>query len=54
MADLFYVALIFALTGLGALFVIGCDRLIGPDESDHAEEAPRATTTQHSWQKLAP
>jgi len=32
MADLLYVVMMVVLTGIGVLFVIGCDRIVGPDE----------------------
>jgi hypothetical protein len=33
MADLIYLAVLFAFFGVAALFVMGCDRIIGPDET---------------------
>jgi hypothetical protein len=33
MADLIYLAVLFAFFGVAALFVMGCDRIIGPDEA---------------------
>ncbi len=33
MADLIYVASLFAFFAIAALFVVGCDRIIGPDEA---------------------
>jgi len=41
MADVLYVAMMIALTAIGVMFVIGCDKIIGPDELALAEE-PRA------------
>jgi hypothetical protein len=32
MADLVFIAVIVAFFGLAALLVIGCERIIGPDE----------------------
>lgn len=32
MADLVYVLVVVAFFALTALFVVGCDRIIGPDE----------------------
>jgi hypothetical protein len=32
MEDLIYVAVIIAFFGLAALFVVGCDKIIGPDD----------------------
>jgi hypothetical protein len=39
MQDLVYVASLFAFFGLATLFVIACDKIIGPDEAALAEEA---------------
>jgi hypothetical protein len=41
MADLLYVVMFIAVTALGVLFVIGCDRIVGPDDPELAEEAVR-------------
>jgi hypothetical protein len=32
MADLIYVAVLFAFFGIAALFVVACDKIIGPDD----------------------
>ena len=32
MADLIYVAVLFAFFGIAALFVLACDKIIGPDD----------------------
>ena len=42
--DLVYVALIFALTGIAALFVLACDKVVGPDAAALAERAREAAT----------
>jgi hypothetical protein len=39
MADLLYVAMMVALTVIGVLFVVGCDKIIGPDELALVEES---------------
>ncbi len=39
MADLLYVAMMAALTAIGVLFVVGCDKIIGPDELALAVES---------------
>jgi hypothetical protein len=38
MADVGYVALMVGFVVLAALFTIGCDKLIGPDEAALTEE----------------
>ncbi len=40
MNDISYVAIIVAFFALAALFVKGCDRIIGPDETSEAPAAP--------------
>lgn len=42
MSDLIYVAAVLALVFLAALFVVGCDHLVGSDEQALAEEGPEA------------
>jgi hypothetical protein len=32
MADLIYIAVMFAFFGIAALFVVACDKIIGPDD----------------------
>jgi hypothetical protein len=44
MQDLIYVALIFALTIVAALFVLACDKLVGPDAVALAERSREADT----------
>ncbi len=38
--DVVYVAVLFAFFALAALFVVGCDRIIGPDELELGDAAP--------------
>ena len=33
MADLIYVSVLIAFFGIAALFVVACDKIIGPDEA---------------------
>ena len=40
MADLLYVVMMIVLTAIAVLFVIGCDKIVGPDEVE-LEEVPR-------------
>ena len=41
MQDLVYVAVLIAFFALSALFVVGCDRIIGSDEAALAADAAR-------------
>jgi hypothetical protein len=41
MADVLYVVLMIALTGIAAAFVIGCDKIVGRDDVELAEERVR-------------
>jgi hypothetical protein len=43
MRDLAYIALTFAFFGLAALFVVACDRIVGPDHLVDAEAADAGT-----------
>ena len=45
MQDVIYVLVLFAFFGLGALFVVACDRIIGSDEEALGEldDAPQLT-----------
>ena len=40
MQDLVYVAIMIAFFALSALFVVGCDRIIGSDEEALAQTLP--------------
>jgi len=35
--DLLYVVLLFAFTAIAVLFVIGCDKIVGPDDVEGTE-----------------
>ena len=48
MADLIYVAIIVAFFALAALFVVGCDRIIGSDEAALAQTLPAAEPTENA------
>jgi len=50
--DVVYVAVLFAFFALAALFVVGCDRIIGPDEVELADAAPSGDPEPES-QELA-
>jgi hypothetical protein len=48
MRDLVYLALTVGFFGLAALFVVACDRIVGPDPTDGAVEGgERVPRTQH-------
>jgi len=38
MEDLIYIVVVLAFFALAALFVVGCDRIIGPDDVAMEEE----------------
>lgn len=40
MADLAFVAVVVAFFALATLFVVACDRIIGPDELPEAGDLP--------------
>lgn len=39
MADLLYVVMTIVLAAIGLLFVIGCDKIVGPDEVELVDAA---------------
>ena len=48
MEDLIYVAVVIVFFGLAALFVVGCDRIIGPDDLALEEDGgPVAVELEH-------
>jgi hypothetical protein len=51
--DLIYVAGIVALFLLTVLFVVGCDKIIGPDEDALAEDEPQSSTTSEQTKVAA-
>jgi hypothetical protein len=53
MADLLYVVMMIALTGIGAAFVIGCDKIVGPDELELVQEPGSRTRTERETEELA-
>ena len=53
MSDLLYVVLLVALTALGALFVIGCEKTVGPDELELVEEPRTRSETVRQPEELA-
>jgi len=46
MEDLLYVVIIAALIGIGILFVVGCDKIVGPDELELVEESDAALSAE--------
>jgi hypothetical protein len=53
MADLLYVVMMIALTAIGALFVIGCDKIVGADEVELVEVPPAPGEPFHEPEELA-
>jgi hypothetical protein len=43
MEDLLYVAVVVFMFALAALFVVGCDRIIGPDDAALEEDSGGVT-----------
>ena len=46
MADLIYVSVMLAFFGIAALFVVACDKIIGPDEAALREGLTAAPTPE--------
>lgn len=46
MADLIYVAALFVFFGIAALFVVACDKIIGPDDVALREGLTSSTTSE--------
>jgi hypothetical protein len=46
MYDLFYIAVMVLFVVVSALFVIGCDKLVGPDDEVLQEERPEELSEQ--------
>jgi hypothetical protein len=53
MEDLLYVAIIVVLIGIAVLFVLGCDKIVGPDESELAEESDAALASERLGERVA-
>jgi hypothetical protein len=53
MTDLLYVLMMIALTAIGVLFVIGCDKIVGPDELELVEVPPAPVEPFHEPEELA-
>jgi hypothetical protein len=51
--DLLYVAITIALIGIAVLFVIGCDKIVGPDESELVEESDAALARERLGEQVA-
>lgn len=52
MQDLLYVAILIALTAIGVLFVIGCDRIVGPDDREPAVRAEPEGESQYTREEV--
>jgi hypothetical protein len=53
MQDVIYVLVLFAFFGLGALFVVACDRIIGSDEEALAQGIAGAAAAEPNREKTA-
>jgi hypothetical protein len=53
MQDVIYVAVLFAFFGLAALFVVGCDRIIGSDQEALAQGVAGEAAADPSREKTA-
>ena len=53
MQDLLYVVLIVVLVGIGVLFVLACDKIVGPDELELVEESDTALAAENRGEKVA-
>ncbi|HXW59840.1 MAG TPA: hypothetical protein VEJ23_10230 [Solirubrobacteraceae bacterium] len=53
MEDLLYVAITVALIAIGILFVIACNKIVGPDEQELAEESDLALSTEKLREKVS-
>lgn len=47
MQDLLYVAILVVLTLIGIAFVIGCDKIVGPDDREVTARADKQPEPQH-------
>lgn len=54
MADVLYVVMLFVLTAIGVLFVVGCDKIVGSDELELVQDTgPRHEPFQEQSESLA-
>ena len=53
MADLIYLAALFAFFGIAALFVFACDKIIGPDDVALNEGLTTAPTPDAEFEQKA-
>jgi len=53
MPDVVFVAVMVALTGVAGLLIIGCDRLLGPDDRALAEDGRGETAGDSARQAAA-
>lgn len=51
--DFLYIAITVALIAISVLFVIGCDRIIGPDEQELVEESDAALSAEKLGERVA-
>ena len=53
MEDLLYVAMTVALIVIAVLFVIGCDKIVGPDEQELVEESDASLAAERQGETVA-
>jgi len=51
--DLLYVAMTVALIVIAVLFVIGCDKIVGPDEQELVEESDASLAAERQGETVA-
>jgi len=52
MEDLLYFAITVALIAIALLFVVGCDKIIGPDELELVEESDAALAAEKLGERV--
>jgi hypothetical protein len=53
MEDLLYVVITCALIGIAVLFVLGCEKIVGPDEAELIEESDAALASERVGERVA-
>jgi len=53
MEDLLYVAIAIAMMVIALLFVIGCDKIIGPDEQELVDESDASLAAEKHGETVA-
>lgn len=52
MEDLLYVVITIALIAIAMLFVLGCDKIVGPDELELVEESDAALAAERPRERI--